>query len=82
MSTYYFKENEKSCDSSKFFAWKIRLEIIVDDNYAWEYIQGKVYEPSENTSAASKNKYKKCELKVKKIILDGLQDHLLAYVGI
>jgi len=41
MSTSYFKENEKLGDSSNFAAWKIRLEIVVDDNNVWEYIQGK-----------------------------------------
>jgi len=51
------------------------LEIIADDNDVWEYIQGKVLEPSKNAPIATKNKYKKGELKAKKIIADGLQDH-------
>ena len=57
------------------------MKIIAKDNDAWEYIQGKLHEPLENAFATAKNKYKKGELKVKKIIVDGLQDHLLIYVG-
>jgi len=81
MSTTYFKENEKLDYSSNFTAWKFVLEIIGDGNYDWEYIQGKVPEPPENAFVATKNKYKKGELKEKKIIVDGLKYHLLAYVG-
>ena len=38
-------------------------------------------EPPKNAFASLKNRYKKGESKAKKIIADGFQDHLLAYVG-
>jgi len=78
----FFKENENLGNSSNFAAWKVRLEIIVDNTDVSEYIQGKVPEPSENTSTTANNKYKKGELKAKKIIVDALQVNLPAYVGI
>ena len=81
MSTSYFKNTYKLGDSSNFVAWKIRLEIISKDNDVLKYLQGKVLKPPENAPTAAKTNYKKGELKAKKIILDGLQDHLLAYVG-
>ena len=81
MSSSFCKDYEKLGDSSNFLAWKIRLEIIVDNNDILEYIQGKVLEPLEKYSACAKKKYKKGELKSNKIIVDDLQDHLLAYVG-
>ena len=68
-------------DASNFGAWKVKLEIIADNNDVLEYIQGRMPEPPENASASLKNRYKKGESKAKKIITDGLQDHLLAYVG-
>lgn len=68
-------------DSSSFVAWKIKLEVILNDNDVLEYVKGKVPEPPSNAFAALKPKYKKGELKAKKIIIDGLQDHLLVYVG-
>ena len=81
MSSSYFKEHEKLGDSSNFFSWKIRLEIIADSNDVLEFVQGKIPESLENASVAAKNNHKKCELKENQIIDDGLQDNLLAYVG-
>lgn len=74
----FFKENEKLHDSSNFVAWKVKLEIIVDNNDVLDYIQGKV---SKHASVAVKKKHNKGELKSNQIIVDGLQDNLLAYVG-
>jgi len=53
MSSSFFKEHEKLGDSSNFVAWKIRLEIIADNNDVLEYIQGKVYEPRISTRKVS-----------------------------
>ena len=63
MYNSFFKENEKFGNSSNFSAWKIKLEIIVEDNDGLEYIQGKVHESLENACIVAKNKYKKGELK-------------------
>ena len=57
------------------------LEVILDENDVLEYVEGKVLVPLENAPAATKSKYEKCYLKAKKILIDGLQDHLLVYVG-
>ena len=81
MSSFTFKEHEKLGDASSFAAWKVRLEIIAENNDVLEYIQGRIPEPPENASASIKSRYKKGESKAKRIIVDGLQDHLLAYVG-
>jgi len=79
--TSFFKSDEKLGHSSNFVAWKVRLEIIADNNDVLKYIQGKLLESPENASATTKNNHKKGELKERKIIADGLQDNLLAYVG-
>lgn len=81
MSTSYFKDNENLVDSSNFSTWKIRLEVIMEENDVLEYVQGKVLDPPANAFVVVKSRYKKGDLKVKNIIIDGLQDHLLAYVG-
>ena len=77
----FFKQNEKLCDSSNFAAWKVKLEIIANNNNVLDYIQENVLEPLENYFVVVKNKHKKGELKAKQIIIDSLQDNLLAYVG-
>ena len=46
-----------------------------------EYIQGRMPKPPENDFASLKNRCKKGQSKENQIIADGLQDHLLAYVG-
>ena len=79
MSSSSFKEHEKLGDASNFAAWKVILEIIADNNDVLEYIQGRMPDPPKNDSAYLINK--KGESKAKKIIVDSLQDHLLAYVG-
>lgn len=80
MSCSTFKKQEKLGDASKFVEWKVRLEIIADNNDVLEYIQGRMLEPPENSSTSLKNRYKKSESKAKKLIIDGLQDHLFEYV--
>ena len=81
MSSSTFKEHEKLGDASNFVAWKVKLEIITDNNDVLEYIQGRIPKPLENASASLKNRYKKDDSKAKQILADGLQDNLLAYVG-
>jgi len=46
-------------DTSNFVAWKVRLEIIAENNDVLEYIQGRMPEPPENASASLKRRYKK-----------------------
>lgn len=72
MSTSYFKDSEKLGDSSNFVAWKIRLEVTLDENDVLEYVEGKVPVPPENAIATAKSKYKKGDLKAKKINIDVL----------
>jgi len=75
------KDIAKLGDSSNFAAWKIKLEVILDDNDVLEYVEGKVPEPLKNALASTKSRYKKGELKVKKILIDSLKDHFFPYVG-
>lgn len=67
-------------DLSNFATWKIRLDIIANNNYVLEFIQGQVHNPPENASTTTKENHKKGELKVKKITVDCLQDNLISYV--
>lgn len=40
MSPFTFKEHEKLGDASNFSTWKVRYEIIDNNNDVMEYIQG------------------------------------------
>lgn len=59
MFTSYFKDNENLGDSSNFSAWKIRLEVVLDDNDVLEYVKGKVPKPLTNASTDIKFRHKK-----------------------
>jgi len=81
MSSSYIKDTEKLGDSSNFVTWKIKLEVILDDNDVLEYVEGKVPKPLKNAPIPTKSKYKKGEFKANKIRIESLKDHLLTYVG-
>jgi len=59
MNTSFFNDSKKMGDSSNFVAWKIRLEVILDENDVLEYVEGKVREPPQNALVATKSKNKK-----------------------
>ena len=45
------------------------------------YVQGNIVKPPSNASVAAKTKYKKGEVKAKKIIRDSIHTHLVAYIS-
>ena len=77
MTTSYFKSEDKLKDKSDYHAWKMTLE----ENDAMDYVQGKVAEPPSNAPAAAKMKDEKGEVKAKRIIIDSIQKHLVAYIS-
>lgn len=81
MFASYFMDVENLGGSSNFVASNIGLEMALDENDALEYVEGKVPEPPKNAHVASKSKYKKGEIKTKKIIIYSLKDHLPTYIG-
>lgn len=52
--------------------------MTLEENDVLEYVEGKVLKPLVNAFVA-KSKYKKCEVKAKKIVFDSLKDHLITY---
>ena len=46
-----------------------------------DYVHEKIIEPSSNALAATKTKYKKGEVKAKKIIRDSIHKHLVASIS-
>lgn len=80
MYTYYFKDNEMLADSFGFAAWKTRINVSLDEYDVLKYVEGKISPPPEDTPKATKSKYKKDEIKAKKIIIDSLRD-LLVYIS-
>eukprot|EP00253_Pinus_taeda_P026306 PITA_26306 len=57
------------------------LDLTLEHHEVLDYVQGKVVEPLSNAPAAAKMKYRKGEIKAKKILVDSIQNHLVAYIS-
>ena len=79
-SSSYFKSDDKLTDKSDYHAWKMSLDLTLEEQDVMDYVQGKINEPPSNAPAATKTKYKKGEVKAK-IIRDPIHKHLVAYIS-
>ena len=57
------------------------MDLTLEENDVMEYMQGQVAEPPENFNANVIYKYKKGEIKAKKLIIDSLRGHFITYVS-
>eukprot|EP00253_Pinus_taeda_P027444 PITA_27444 len=80
-STSYFKSDDKLHDKSTYHAWKMSLDLTLEEQDVMDYVQGKTLEPPSNAPVAAKTKYKKGEVKAKKIIRDSIHKNLVAYIS-
>ena len=89
ITSSYFKVEEKLNDASNFGPQKTRLDITLkehqiditlEEHEVLEYVEDTIADPLENSSVSVKSKYKKDEIKARRIILDSLSDHLITYV--
>ena len=79
-SSSYFKSDDKLSDKSDYHAWKMSIDLNLEEHDAMDYVQGNILEPPSNASATAKTKYKKCEVKDKKIIEDSIHKNLVTYI--
>jgi hypothetical protein len=61
-----------------FCVWKYKIGLILEENDLGKFIKENVPEPKKN---ATKEKYKKDMIKVKRIITDSIKDHLIPQVS-
>jgi len=80
-SSSYFKSEDKRNDKSDYHAWKMSLELTLEEHDFMDSVHGKIVEPPSNAPVAAKTKYKKGEVKAKKIIMDSIHMHLVAYIS-
>ena len=65
-----FKANDKLTGKDDFHAWKMQLDLNLEDQDVMDYVQGKIQEPPSTATTAAKTKYKKGEIKAKLMIRD------------
>ena len=81
-STYKgFKVDDKLTDKFDYHAWKMSLDLVLEDQDVMDYVQGKIQEPPLNAVAATKTKYRKGEIKAKMVIQDSIHKHLVSYIS-
>ena len=62
-------------DSSNYIAWKDRMEAVLDDNGLKDFIDADVPKP---TDAAQVTDWQKKTAKCRRILLEGVKDHIVS----
>ena len=60
--------------SSNYIGWKDRMEVVLEDNGLKDFIDQEVPKP---TGATQLEEWKKCVARAKRIILEGVRDHII-----
>jgi len=61
--------------SSNYIAWKDRMEVVLDENGLKEFIEAKVPKP---TNVAHVEVWQKKTAKCRRILLEGVKDHIVS----
>jgi hypothetical protein len=61
-----------------FISWKHRILLILEENELLDHVKQVLLEPEEEDA---KTKYKKNEIKAKRILIDSIKDHLIPNVS-
>ena len=63
--------------SSNYIAWKDRMEAVLDDNGLKEFIDVDIPKPA-SSDAAALDSWQKKVAKCRKILLEGVKDHIVS----
>ena len=74
-----FKEDDKLTGKDDFHAWKMILDLKLEDQDVMDYVQGKIQEPASTATIVAKTKYKKGEIKAKMMIKESIHKSLVAH---
>jgi len=61
--------------SSNYIAWKDHMEALLEDNGLKDFIDQGVPKPTNATELAE---WKKCVARARRILLDGVRDHIVS----
>ena len=53
-TNYGFKEDDKLTGKDDFHAWKMTLDLKLEDQDVMDYVQGKIQEPPSTATTAAK----------------------------
>jgi hypothetical protein len=72
------KIEDKLEGATKFWAWKARVLLILEENDLNEYIEGEFVAP---TNPKELRAHKKKEVKSKRVLLESVKDHLIPHIA-
>jgi hypothetical protein len=64
--------------ADNFTYWKHRIQLILEENELLDHVKKMLLEPEDEEAKA---KFKKNEVKVKRILTDSIKDHLIPNVS-
>ena len=64
-------------DASNFGVWEANISLLLEENGIKDYVTSVVAIPTNGTQLAT---YKKDDVKVRRIILDGVKDHIVPHI--
>ena len=75
--TSALKVEDRLDGKSNFGAWKERTISVLEEVEVWDIVKKAVVPPTDATQLAA---YKKNSIKAKRLILDGVKDHIIPHV--
>eukprot|EP00253_Pinus_taeda_P014515 PITA_14515 len=63
--------------NSNYIAWKDRMEAVLEDNGLKDFVDREIPKPT-STNAQELAEWKKCVARVRRIILEGVRDHIVS----
>ena len=63
--------------SSNYIAWKERMEVVLEDNGLKEFIDAEIPKPT-SSDAAALDTWQKKTAKCRRILLEGVKDHIVS----
>ena len=80
-TSYGFREDDNLTGRDDFHAWKMILDLKLEDNDVMDYVLGKIQELPSTATAAAKTKYKKGEIKANLMIRESIHKSLVVYIS-
>ena len=77
MASSSLRDQDRLDGASNFGVWKARLSLLLEENRIKNYATAGLAVPTEATQLAT---YKKEDAKVRRIILDGVKDHIVPHI--
>ena len=78
MASVGLRDQDRLDGASNFGVWKARLSLLLEENGIKDYATIGVAVPTDATQLAT---YKKEDAKARRIILDGVKDHIVPHIS-